>query len=217
MRSSFHLELENLQQDVLKMGTLVEGAIVDAVRSLAQKDSELARKVLREDDLVDDLEMGIERRCLTLFALQQPMARDLRIIGTALKIITDLERMGDHACDIAKVTLRLENQPLIKPLIDIPRMAEIGRAMIQKALRAYMEEDGGLAMEMIQMDDQLDHLYKQIFRELLVLMMENPNTIEQAAQLLMVGQYLERIGDHATNLGEWILYMISGERKRLNK
>lgn len=217
MRSSFHLELENLQQDVLKMGTLVEGAIVDAVRSLAQKDAELARKVLREDDLVDDLEMGIERRCLTLFALQQPMARDLRIIGTALKIITDLERMGDHACDIAKVTLRLENQPLIKPLIDIPRMAEIGRAMIQKALRAYMEEDGGLAMEMIQMDDQMDHLYKQIFRELLVLMMENPNTIEQATQLLMVGQYLERIGDHATNLGEWILYMISGERKRLNK
>lgn len=215
-RKSFHTELEELQQDILRMGALVEQAIHQAVKSLKEKDTRLAQKVIDDDDKIDHFELEIERRCLTLLALQQPMASDLRVIGTALKIVTDLERMADHATDIAKVTIRLEGQPLIKPLIDIPRMAEIAQQMVRDSLNAYVRRDPELAMEMIERDHEVDHLYRQIFRELLTFMMEDPRTIQQATYLLFVGLYLERIADHATNLGEWIIYMVTGEIKDLN-
>lgn len=198
------------------MGTMVEEAVERAVRSLAEQDIALAQSVIDNDDAVDDLELDIEQRCMTLFALQQPMAADLRAIGTALKIITDLERMADHAVDIAKVTRRLEGQPLIKPLIDIPRMAAIGRTMVRDALSAYVNRDVDLAYRMIARDDEVDHLYSQIFRELLTYMLEDPRTTQQATYLIFVAKYLERIADHATNLGEWIIYMVTGERKELN-
>lgn len=198
------------------MGTLVEETIYKAVRSLQDRDLDLAREVVAGDSVIDNMELDIERRCLELFALQQPMARDLRTIGTALKITTDLERMADLATDIAKITIRMQGEPLIKPLVDIPRMAEIARSMLRDSLNAYVNHDDQLAMEMIERDHEVDHLYAQIFRELLVLMMEDPRKITQGTYLLFVAKYLERIGDHATNLGEWIIYMTTGERKELN-
>jgi len=215
-RKTYHQEIDELRGDLLRMGKLVEKSIAESVQSLANKDTVLAEKVIAEDDEVDQLELDIEQRCLKLFALQQPMAGDLRVIGTALKIITDLERMADHATDIARITVRLEGQPLIKPLIDIPRMAEIAQAMIHIALAAYVKGDAEMAARMCRQDDEVDHLYSQIFRELLVIMMEDPRKITQATYLLFVAQYLERIADHATNLGEWIIYMVTGERKDLN-
>lgn len=216
-RKSFHSELEDLAAQILKMGLLVEEAIRDGVESLKNKDQDLARKVIEGDDAIDDLETEIEQTCLRLFALQQPMAVDLRMIGTALKIITDLERMADHAVDIAKVTIRLGNEPLIKPLIDIPRMAEITQRMVRECLDAFIRKDAALAHKMAAWDEEVDHLYAQVFRELLVFMIEDPKTIRQATQLLFVGQHLERIADHATNVGEWVVYMVTGEKRDLNK
>lgn len=215
-RETFHEQLEELQKELLRMGTLVDEAIHRAVRSLAEKDSDLAKEVIDSDDQVDDLELEIEKMCLALFALQQPMATDLRLIGTALKFVTDLERMGDHAVDIAKITLRLEGQPLIKPLVDIPRMAELAQTMVREALAAYVNRGADLAYAMISRDDEVDHLYGQVFRELLTYMIEDPRTIQQATYLIFVAMYLERIADHATNLGEWTIYMVTGERKELN-
>ncbi len=216
-RTTFESELEGLQNDILRMGTLVEQAIHDAVKSLADRDPNLAEKVVKEDDVADDLQMEIENKCLALLALQQPIARDLRTIGTAMKIVTDLERMADHAVDIAKVTIRIHDQPLIKPLIDIPRMAEITKSMVRSALTAYVSRDVALARKLAAQDHEVDHLYNQVFRELLVYMMEDPRTISQATHLLFVASHLERIGDHATNLGEWIVYAVTGSREDLNR
>lgn len=215
-RQSFHDEMDALQRDILQMGTYVEEAIFKAVKALAQGDTELGRTVIEEDDRIDQLQLDIEKKCLELLALQQPMASDLRVIGTSLKIITDLERMADHASGIAKTALRLEGQPLIKPLVDIPRMAEIAQRMVREALNAFVDRDVERALAMINLDDEIDHLYSQVFRELLLIMMENPQTINQATSLLFVGSHLERIADHATNLGEWVIYIVTGERKELN-
>ncbi|PKM78885.1 MAG: phosphate transport system regulatory protein PhoU [Firmicutes bacterium HGW-Firmicutes-13] len=215
-RKSFHAELEELQKDILKLGGLVEQAIYKGVKSLSEKNVNLAQEVIDNDDTIDHYELEIENKCLTLIARQQPMARDLRTIGTALKIITDLERMADHACDIARVTKRLEGQELIKPLVDVPRMAQLTQQMVADSLQAFIRRDTKLALEMIEMDHAVDNLYRQIFRELLVLMMEDPRNITQATYLLLVARNLERIADHATNLGEWIIYMVTGVRKELN-
>ncbi|MBI2873618.1 MAG: phosphate signaling complex protein PhoU [Firmicutes bacterium] len=215
-RRGFHADLGALQQDLLRMGTLVERTIHDAVKSLCEGDLALAERIRDEDDVVDWMELDIQNHCLTLLALQQPMAKDLRVIGTVLKAVTDLERMADHAVDIAKVVLRIQGEPLIKPLIDIPRMAEISRRMLRQALDAFVKEDVTAAETLSRMDDEVDHLFGQIFRELLVFMMEDPRTIKQATHLIFVGQHLERIADHATNLGEWVIYQVTGERKDLN-
>ncbi len=215
-RKTFDAELEELQKDILKLGGLVEQAIFKAVKSLVEKNSALAEEVIDSDDIIDQYELDIEHKCLTLIARQQPIARDLRTIGTALKIITDLERMADHATDIAKITKRLEGQEYIKPLIDIPHMAQLTQKMVSESLQAFIHRDTRLALQMIEMDHEVDHLYRQIFRELLVLMMEDAKTITQATYLLIVARNLERIADHATNLGEWIMYMVTGVRKELN-
>jgi phosphate transport system protein len=215
-REQFHTELRSLEQEILRMGALVEEQMARAVESLSNQNLELADQVVADDDVVDALEMDIERRCLRLLALQQPMAGDLRTISTALKIITDLERMADHAADIAKVTRRMHAQALIKPLVDIPRMATVAAHMVRSALNAYVERDVDLALNMIRMDDEVDHLYGDIFRELLDIMRERPETVNQATYLLFVANYIERIADHATNLGEWVMYMVTGVRKELN-
>lgn len=215
-RSSFNTELEELQNDILKLGGLVEQAIYKGVKSLSEMNVHLAQEVMDNDDVIDRYELEIENKCLTMLARQQPMARDLRIIGTALKIITDLERMADHAVEIAKVTRLLEDQQLIKPLVDIPRMAQLAQQMVADSLQAYIRRDTKLALEMIELDNEVDNLYRQIFRELLVLMMEDPRNITQATYLLLVARNLERVADHATNLGEWIIYMVTGVRKELN-
>lgn len=198
------------------MGALVEEQIRRAVRSLTEKNLTLAHQVVRDDDRVDRMEMEIERRCLTLLALQQPLAGDLRTVSTALKIITDLERMGDHATDIAKITIRLQDEPFIKPLVDIPEMARTASSMVRLALNAYIHRSIEEASTMIRLDDDVDHLYARVFRELLELMRDRPETISQATYLLFVANYIERVADHATNLGEWVIYMVTGERKEMN-
>lgn len=213
-RQGFNQELEFLRQEILEMGTRVEEAIGQAVLSLTKQDLEMASKVMAGDDDIDQMESDIEDKCMVLIARQQPLARDLRIIGTGLKITTDLERVGDHAFDIAKITLSIAKQPLIKPLVDIPRMSAMAQKMLKDSLVAYINLDMALAEQVCADDDAVDDLYHQTFRELLTYMMEDPTNIKQATQLLFVARYLERVADHATNIGEWVIYLVTGQRMR---
>lgn len=215
-RATFDQALSELQQEITRMGFYVEEAISRAVESLAKQDENMAQSVIDGDVIIDDQYQLIENKCLKLIATQQPMAKDLRRIATGLMIITDLERMADLACDIAKITIRIACQPLIKPLLDIPRMAQIAQKMVKESLDAYVREDVQLAVSMAKEDDLVDSLHNQVLRELLVFMMENPKTINQATALLFASRHLERIADHATNIGERIVYLATGERKELN-
>lgn len=214
IRQNYDQELEQLRQSLLNMGMAVARAIDDAVTSLARQDVELARQVMEYDDQIDQMEIDIEDKCMVLIARQQPIARDLRIIGTGLKITTDLERMGDHAYDIAEITLEMANRPLIKPLVDIPRMAQMAQKMLKDALNAYIMLDISLAEQVCLNDDEVDNIYYQVFRELLTYMMEDPKTITQATRLIFVARYLERVADHATNIAEWTIYLVTGQRRR---
>lgn len=213
-RQIYDQSLENLRQDLLKMGSAVAVNIELAVQALVLQDENLARKVLAGDDVVDKMEVDVDDKCMILIARQQPMARDLRILGTGLKISTDLERIGDHAYDIAKIALEMAHQPLLKPLLDIPRMAELAQKMLKDALEAYVKLDIMLAEQVCLDDDAVDHIYNQVFRELLTYMLEDPRNISQITQLLFVGRYLERIADHATNIAEWTVYLVTGQRLR---
>jgi len=216
-RSYFDRELSQLYGMLKDMGYMVEDAIDNSIKSLVNQDTELAEQVIKNDDVVDEMELRIEERCIKLIATQQPLAGDLREIFTTLKIVTDLERMADHAVDIAKVAKRLAGERYIKPLIDIPRMAGLVREMVRDCLQAYINKNPDLAHSISEKDDEIDALYKQVFRELLVYMMEDPKTINQATQFLLVSRFLERIGDHTTNVCEWVIYMITGQRKDLNQ
>jgi phosphate transport system protein len=215
-RGMFHSELEALQEEVLKMGTLVENAIACSVKALQEQDLELAERVIAQDDLVDDLQLKIEDKCLTMLALQQPMARDLRMIGTALKLVTDLERMADHAVDIARATLAIGNEPLIKPLIDIPKMAKLTQEMVHIGLTAYIEQNVELCYSLIEKEKEVDFLYNTVFNDLLEFMTRDAKTSRQATYLLLVALFLERVADHVTNVGEWTIYLVTGERADLN-
>lgn len=216
MRSQFHEQLHLLQQSIVRMGQLVMESIENATLSLARQDLDLARRVIAADDEIDNLQIHIQMTSLKLLALQQPMARDLRRIGTGMKLVTDLERMADHATDIAEITLRLDGEPLIKPLVDIPRMAYLAQEMTREALAAYVAESAEDARAMIEKDHEIDGLYRRIFDELMSLMQAEPRTVRQATYLLHVAHHLERVGDHATNLGEWTIYMRTGELQELN-
>ena len=196
------------------MGEIVQVAIKDAVDALAKRDKGLARMVMDGDDAIDRMQVEIEDRCISLIARQQPVATDLRILGTGLKITTDLERIGDHAFDIAKIVLLIGDEPLIKPLVDIPRMAEIAQKMLNDSLQAYLKLDIELAEQVCRADDRVDELYNQVFRELLTYMLEDTKKIKQATQLIFVARYLERIADHSTNVAEWVIYLATGERLR---
>jgi phosphate transport system protein len=215
-RGSFETQLSSLREDLLKMGALVKDAVHRSVKALKEQDLELAQSIIDGDEIVDNLEHEIEHKCLMLLALQQPMAVDLRFIGTALKTVTDLERMADHAVDIAKIALRIGSEPHIKPLVDIPRMAALVELMLDDGLRAFVSRDSDAAVEVAARDDEVDHLYGQVFRELFTYMLEDPTTIRQATHLLFAAQHLERIGDHVTNLSEWVLYLVKGELRDLN-
>ena len=185
-----------------------------AVDALARRDKALARQVMDGDDVIDAMQVDIEDRCISLIARQQPVAKDLRILGTGLKITTDLERIGDHAFDIAKIVLLIGDEPLIKPLVDIPRMAVMAQSMLNDSLQAYLKLDIGLAEKVCRDDDMVDQQYHQVFRELLTYMLEDPKKINQATQLIFVARYLERIADHSTNVAEWVIYLVTGERMR---
>ncbi|ATW23873.1 phosphate signaling complex protein PhoU [Candidatus Formimonas warabiya] len=215
-RETFQAQLKDLQQQILRMGSLVEEAIANSVAALKLQDTVLAQKIIDEDDIIDDFYAKIEDQCLKLIATQQPMAKDLRKIITGLKIIGDLERMADHAVDISKIALQISHEPLIKPLIDIPRMSEYAQKMVKHCLDAYVKEDTNLANSVGLDDDLVDHLHRQIFRELLTYMMEDPRTIKQATHLLFVSRYLERIADRATNIGEAVIYLVTGDRTDIN-
>ena len=215
--SRFHDELEQLHQELLKMSALVEEAIFLSVKSLVEKDVALAEKVIAQDDLLDEMELKIEGKCLQLMALQQPVARDLRRLGTMLKIVTDLERMADHAVDIAKATIKLQHEPYPKPLIDIPKMADMVQEMVHASIEAYIQQDADLAYQTAKKDDAVDALYKKIFNDLVEIMTQDRSKTAPGTQLLMVAQFLERIGDHATNLNEWVIYMVTGKIPELNK
>lgn len=216
MRESFHDQLQQLQQRIVSMGNLVSEMIDQATQSLARKDSDLARRVIDTDDEIDKMLIEVQMKSMQLLALQQPMARDLRRIGTGIKIVTDLERIADHATDIAGVTLKLEGEPLIKPLVDIPRMAGLAQEMTRMALAAYVSQDEQMARTMIEMDHQVDAIYRDMFDELLGFMERDPAAVRQATYLLHVAAYLERVADHATNVGEWTIYMLTGELEELN-
>ncbi len=215
-RIVFERQMEGLQKKLLQMGDLVEEAIARAIESLKTQDLKMAEAVIKNDDRIDELELEIEEGCLTLIATQQPMARDLRKVATLLKMIGDLERMADYASDIAKTVKHIGTQPLIKPLVDIPRMTRVTQLMVKESLDSYIKEDVSMAVSMAQHDDEVDMLHKQIYRELLTVMMENPRTITQATYLLFISRYLERIADHATNIGENVVFLVTGEQRDLN-
>lgn len=212
----FEEKMSLLQDKLQQMGNLVEGAIAKSVEALKNQDLKLAQAVIDGDDQIDDLEMEIEEKILEVIATQQPMAKDLRRVATLFKMIGDLERMADYATSIAKITMRIANQPLIKPLVDIPRMAVISQKMVKQALDAYVREDVELARAVGKDDDEVDNLYSQIFRELLTIMMENPKTITQATHLLFVGRWLERISDHATNIAEEVIFLVTGDKVKFD-
>lgn len=215
-RNYFDKELQELHLLMLKMCTEVEEALINTVYALKNQDVNMAQAVIDGDDVIDDLEYVIEERCLKLIALQAPMAKDLRFIATAMKIITDLERIADHAVDISKITIRLADETYIKELIDIPRMGEIATKMIKESIDAYVNQDAEKAKEVAKIDDEIDALHKQIFRELLLIMMEDPKKISQATNFLFVSKSIERIGDYVTNICERIIYAVTSEHLNLN-
>jgi len=215
--SALEQEIGVLKDDILKMGVLVQEIIQKTVKSMVTKDVELSYEVKAQDDLVDGMEVDIEQRCLTMLALKQPMAGDLRAIGTAFRVIVDLERISDHAEDLADITIRLKDESYIKPLIDIPHMADICQRMLRDALNAYVKGDTKMAYGLLELEKQVDQLYDQVFRELLVFMMQDPHTITQATALLLAAGHLERMADHVTNIGEMVIYMMEGDRIDMNR
>ena len=207
-------DLKKLREDILYMGGLVEDQIQKAVSSLVERDSKLAETIIQRDHEVNRLDVEIDDLCIQLLALHQPAARDLRFITTALKITTDLERIGDMAVNICERALELNEEPQLKPYIDIPRMARTAERMIRESLDAFVREDTSLALKVCSEDQELDDLNSQIFRETISYMIEDPHTINRAIKISSVSKYLERIGDHATNIAEMVVFMVKGKSIR---
>ena len=212
----FQEELDVLKSRLLEMGGLAEQRVRRAVQGLAEREHELIESVLIGDEPINALQLEIDDRCLKLLALHQPMATDLRVVMAAVKINTDLERVGDLAVNIAEAAKRYAMHPPVKKLIDIPKMADIAQAMLRDALDSYVKRDMALARQVLHQDDSLDALKTQIFRELLSFMLKDPSTIEAALDLILVSRHLERIGDHATNIAEDVIFMVSARDVRHN-
>jgi len=215
-RATLDRDLNAVQDDLLRMGGLLDAAIAKSLEALAKRDQDLARQIIADDAHVNALRFHIEEACLALIATQQPAARDLRAVLAAMIIVSELERMGDYAAGIAKTVLRMGDAPLLKPLIDMPRMADECRAMLRRALDAYVAHDAGMARAVAARDDVIDNLYNQIFRELLSFIVEDPHTTTRALYLLFAAHNLERIGDRAVNISERVIFMTSGKLKELN-
>jgi len=217
MRHKFDVQLMELKKKIVTMSGLVNKAIDQAMLSLKERDLELAKKVVADDEIIDNMEREIEQLCTHLVATQQPFASDLRKIVASYKMIFSLERMGDLAVDIAKVSLKIGPVPLIKPLIDLPKMAEIIVKMIHIAVESYINEDVDLARSLAKMDHEVDHYYNNIFNELNEMIIKDPKVATQGVHLLLAARFMERIGDYCTNLGEEVIYMDLGVREDLNK
>jgi len=207
----FDEELKALREEILKLGLMVEAAICDSVESLINRNSDLAREVIKRDHLINALEVKIDEECIRLIALRQPMARDLRFITTAMKIVTDLERMGDLAENICERAVELKEEPQLKPFVNIPKMAEITQGMVRDAINAFVTGCSRLPYEVIKRDDEVDDLTVKNFNELLALMIQDPKIIPLAVKRTYVAKYLERIADHATNIAEMVIYMCKGK------
>ena len=214
MQRHFDQDLANLKRHLLAMGSLVESQIEQALKALVDRDSDLAVSVIERDHEVNALDVEIDDLCIQLLALQQPTARDLRFITTGMKISSELERMGDLADNIAQRALELNTEPQLKPYIDIPRMASWTMRMVKECLDAFVNSDPTLARKVCTDDDFVDDLNEQLFRELLSFMLENTGTIPRAIRLTFVAKSLERIADHATNIGELVVYMVEGKNIR---
>jgi phosphate transport system protein len=208
---TFDGELAALKEKLLEMASRAEEQIGLAVRSLKDRQEAMACEVLDKEETINRLDIEVDEMAMRMLALRQPLAADLRFITGGMKISSDLERIGDLAVNIAERTLELLKSPELKPLIDIPRMAELARGMVRDALNAFVNGDADLARNVVLRDDQVDQLNQQIFRELLTYMMEDASTIPRAVDLILVGRHLERIADHATNIGEDVIYMVKGK------
>lgn len=215
-RNSFESSLTDLKNTLLKMSGLVERVLDDAIRSLVKGDLELAESIIADDEKINDLEHQIENESIHLIATQQPVAKDLRKLVSAIKIASELERMGDLSVDIAKTTIRLKGEQLIKPLVDIPRMAGIAQQMVRESIDSYVMEDIEKAREMAELDNQVDALFSKVVRELHILAAEDVKKVDQTVPLAFVARYIERIGDHATNIGESVIYLVTGQKPELN-
>ncbi len=214
MQRHFHEELGALQQTLLAMGGLVEDQIRRAMRALIERDEALAQDVIDRDRQVNVYDVEIDEKSVELLALHQPTAGDLRFITTAMKIVTDLERIGDQAVNIAQRALELNLEPQLKPYIDLPRMAENAQRMVKESLDAFVNRDTELARRVIGEDNEVDSLKEQVFRELLTYMMADPKTIPRAIRLILISRFLERVADHATNIAEMVIYMVESKMVR---
>jgi len=210
MQRHFHEELEQVKEKTLRLGSLVEAMVEDSVTALVNRDSHLAEETIAADAKSDALEVEIDEACLRLLALHQPAAIDLRFITTAMKISTDLERMADQAVNICQRAMELNEEPQLKPYIDIPAMSELAQKMLRDSLDAFVRKDVELARQVIAGDNTVDALNRQIFRELLTFMMEDHRTIRRAIGLILVSRHLERLADHATNIAEMVVFLVEG-------
>ena len=214
MQRHFHEELEALKQTLLAMGGLVEDQIRRAMRALLERDDAIAQEVIDRDRQVNTYDVEVDEQCVNLLALHQPAAGDLRFITTAMKIVTDLERIGDQAVNIAQRTIELNREPQLKPYIDLPRMAEKSQRMVKESLDAFVTRDTELARRVCAEDAEVDALKEQIFRELLTFMMADARTIPRSIRLILISRFLERVADHATNIAEMVIYMVDSKMVR---
>lgn len=211
MERVFDEELQSLKEKLLRMAAAVEDALSLSIEALKEQKEEAAREVLKNEEKINLLDIEVDETCMRLLALRQPMAGDLRFITSAMKISSDLERMGDLAVNVAELALELAKLPLLKPLIDIPRMARMAQEMVRDSITAFLNRDEALARDVCLRDDEVDALDDQIFRELLTFMMEDAHNVQRAVALILVSRNLERMADHATNIGEDVIYMVKGK------
>ncbi len=210
IRATFHKKLREIQDDVLAMGSMVEKATSRSIEALKKRDLDMAREIINDDLKINGKRFDIEEKCIELIATQQPMASDLRAIICVLNIVTEIERIGDHAGGIAKIVIMIGDEPPLKPLIDVPRMADKTNDMLHRSLDAFINRDADAARNIVAEDDDVDNLYDQVFRELLTFMVEDPRTITRATRLIWVAHNLERSADRVTNICERVVYMVTG-------
>jgi phosphate transport system protein len=216
IRTNFHKSLKEIQDELLAMGNMVEKGLLRSMEALKTRDIALAEKVIKDDMLIDKKRNEIEEKSIQLIATQQPMASDLRTIISVISIVAELERIGDHAEGIGKIVIMIGNEPPLKPLIDLPRMAEKTADMLHRALISFINNDAETATGIIAEDDEIDNLYDQVFRELLTFMMEDPRTITRATRLIWVDHNLERSADRVTNICERVVFVVTGKLENIN-
>jgi phosphate transport system protein len=216
IRATFDQELQDLRDNVLRLGSMVDAAISRSIQALKERDRVMAQQIINDDEKINELRFKIEEDCVSLIARQQPAARDLRLIVAAMNIVLDLERMGDHAAGIGTIVLRMGDEPLLKPLIDLPRMAQISRDMLRQSLDALISGNPEEALAITKIDDEVDQLYNQIFRELVSYMIEDPRTVTRAMYLLFCAHNVERVADRVTNICERVIFVSTGQMQEIS-